>query len=1609
GDYEMWKLRIEHYFQVQDYALWDVIENGNSFKLVPRTIANADDLEQIHEDDLKEIDLKWQLALLSMRARRSSNQDNLRKTVNVKDTSSKAMVAIDGAGFDWSYIADDEVPTNMALMAFSGSEDSKSVCVDTSNDIKKAPDAPIIEDWASDSDEDESEEMVLKYENVQHKPEQANQPRKVSQNPRNKRTNWNEISTQKLEVGFQFTKKACFLCGSFSHLIKDCDFHDKKMGYPQDALKNQRYFDSGCSRHMTGNISYLSDFKEHYGGVAFGGGAKCGNITGKGAIRTGKLDFEDVYFVKELQFNLFSVSQMRDKKNSVLFTTTECFVLSPNFKLADESQVLLKVSRKNNIFTWVLFLATKDETSRILKSFITEIENLVEKKVKIIRCDNGTKFRNRIKNEFCEEKSIKREYSVARTPQQNRVAERRNMTLIEEARTMLSDSKLPTKFWAEAVNTACYVQNRVLVIKPHFKTPYELFKGRSHALSFMRPCGCHVTILNTLDQLGKFNGKSNEGIFVGYSTTSKAFKVYNIRTRKVKENLHIAFLKNKPMIAGGGLEWLFDIDAILKSINYAPVPSGTNFNDFASKGASFDAGQSSMETKPSQDYILMLLWKDNSLFNSSSQASDGPNKDKHGPSQASESDNQERPNAESSTKTVNTAGPVNISTPTYADYPNDSFMLDLEDAGIFDDAYDDRDEGAEADYNNLETNEAGLISFINKQRRTNHKDFQNCLFACFLSEMEPKKVTQALDDESWVEAMQEELLHFKLLNVWALVDLSPRKRAIGTKWVYRNKRDKKGSLSEIKPGCAFLYGTIEEEVYVSQPPGFVDPEFPDRVYKVEKLYMVFIKLLEPVSTPMKTHKPLSKDAAGTDIDVHLYRSMIGSLMYLTSSRPDIMFAVCTCSRFQVQLKVSHMHAVKRILRYLKGQPTLGLWYHKDSPLELIAYSNSDYAGASLNRKSTTREYITASNCYGQAFWLQNQLLDYGYNFIHTKIHVDNESAICMVKNHVYHSKTKHIEIRHHFIRDSYEKRLIEMVKIHTDYNVTDLLTKAFDVTRFQFLIASIGLKLQGYLINDGYADLVQHARQTTTGKELSNPLMAGSLPKTTLPTQLVLNVVSAIQLLLDAASILTTAKRKLMLLSINLQLLVIVTAVEVSSINRLLASIKDFHHLHKPIANSITLLFIKPHNIMSTPTFAKTHNLIAFLEKPSESDGFEQIVDFLNANQIKHDLKLNDAEGTSCLPNAVIFEELARMSAKTTSWKEFSNTMASAIICLANNQKFNFSKYILDNLKKNLEAGVPFYMFHRVEKLKEENMSFTKELKSFNSKVESPALKETVVDKEKSFKQGRKIADIDADAGVNLENVYNLDLAYEEIVLSMQDVTDVDGKEVAEEMVKVITTAKIIVDEVSTAGGELNATNEEPVSVAPTNITTAQPSEATKTSVDITTAPKVKEIVFHDVEESTTRTASSKAHVKDKKAKPNNINWNEVVEQVQSRQSDAKQKLEEQQEAEELQRNLEIVPDDEDDVFVNVAPLSSKPPTIVDYKIYKKEKKVHFQIIRANRNHQMYLAFSIMLKNFDGEDLEVLWKIVKDRFNESKPKEVLDVFLWHTLQVMFEHSIEDSV
>ncbi|GJV89486.1 retrovirus-related pol polyprotein from transposon TNT 1-94 [Tanacetum coccineum] len=272
-----------------------------------------------------------------------------------------------------------------------------------------------------------------------------------------------------------------------------------------------------------------------------------------------------------------------------------------------------------------------------------------------------------VKKQKLEDDAEKR--SLELNSSQNGVAERKNRTLIEAARTLLADSKLPTTFWAEAVNTACYVQNRVLVVKPHNKTPYELFHGRTPTLSFMRAFGCPVTIINTIYHLGKFDGKADEGFFVRYSLNSKAFRVFNSRTRIVEENLHIRFSESTPNVVGSRPDWLFDIDALTRIMNYEPTVAGTQSKGFAGTKASDNAGQARKETQLVKDYILLLLRTADPPYSQdpksshddgSKPLSDDGKKVDEDPRKDSECKDQEKEDNVNSTNNVNTVGNVNI-------------------------------------------------------------------------------------------------------------------------------------------------------------------------------------------------------------------------------------------------------------------------------------------------------------------------------------------------------------------------------------------------------------------------------------------------------------------------------------------------------------------------------------------------------------------------------------------------------------------------------------------------------------------------------------------------------------------------------------------------------------------------------------------------------------------------------------------------------------------------------------------------------------------------------------------------------------------------------------
>ncbi|GJV63004.1 retrovirus-related pol polyprotein from transposon TNT 1-94 [Tanacetum coccineum] len=439
----------------------------------------------------------------------------------------------------------------------------------------------------------------------------------------------------------------------------------------------------------------------------------------------------------------------------------------------------------------------------------------------------------------------KQHRASSKTPQPNGVAERRNKTLIEAARTMLAESKLPTTFWAEAVNTTYYVQNRVLVVKPHNKTPYELFHGRIPTLRFMRPFGCPVTILNTIDHLGKFDGKADEGFFVGYSLNSKAFRVFNSRTRKVEENLHIRFSESTPNVVG------------------------TQSNGFAGTKASDNVVQARKETKPVKNNILLPLWSADPPFSQDPKRSqdDGskPSSDED-PRKYSESIDQEKDYNINNTNNVNAASTNEVNDvggKTSIELLDDPNMPALEDISIFDLSRDNEDVGVEAGINNLDT------TIQNKARL----------------------VAQGYTQEEGIDYDE----------VFALV---ARIEAIRLFLAYASFKDFVVYQMDVK--SAFLYGKIKEEVYVQQNKDGIFISQDKYVGDIIKKFG-FTKV-KTASTLIETQKPLLKDKDGEKVDVSMY---------------------------------------------LKGQPKLGLWYPKDSPFDLVAYTDSDYAGASLDRKSTT--------------------------------------------------------------------------------------------------------------------------------------------------------------------------------------------------------------------------------------------------------------------------------------------------------------------------------------------------------------------------------------------------------------------------------------------------------------------------------------------------------------------------------------------------------------------------------------------------------------------------------------------------------------------------------
>ncbi|KAJ9566345.1 hypothetical protein OSB04_002311 [Centaurea solstitialis] len=1003
------------------------------------------------------------------------------------------------------------------------------------------------------------------------------------------------------------------------------------------------YLDSGCSKHMTGRKELLSNYREEYGGSVKFGNNELSPVVGHGDIVCKDITINNVAHVEGLNHNLFSIGKFCDKDLEVNFNKRRCAVRT------EWGRELLVGTRKTNLYTIKLrhMLAKKSQCLITKKSSHQSLlwhrrlshlnyrylDRLV--KERLVSGIPMIKFEPDQMCSGCAQGKMKRAShpqnlnkgpNLPRTPEQNGVVERRNRTLVEAARSMLAQSQLPQYLWAEAVNTACYTQNRSIIHRRFGKTPYHVLFGRIPNIDYFKVFGCPCFVLNETENRGKFGPKSDEMIFVGYSDCSVAYRVFNKKSRVVYESVNVRF---DPFV---------ELSSIVSS-NADTVSNNVVFTDASSSTtSSIDPPATSTELDSLFEYFYDDLYGTNQISSSNVGISSTTSSSTTLSSEVSPTSSipcSDLPSLVSSPS----------SSPIVMDTLHPDIIVDSHDQSSshevgHNDSIPEGHEPLTMHPTSTDTileppsvNDQTPLPHIAKWTKDHPIDLiigdptsgvqtraasaNECNFSVFLSNIEPTRVSDALQDSDWVTAMQEELNQFEALKVWRLVKLPESKSVIDTKWLFKNKRDanniivhnkarlvakgyrqqegidydetfapvarleairmflayaayKDFTVFQMDVKTAFLYGHLKEEVYVAQPKGFVDKEYPDYVYVLDKAlyglkqaprawyeelskhllskgfkkgsvdstlflmkegeHIVVIQIYvddiifgstsrelckkfetvmteefkmsmmgeinfflglqvrqfsdgifinqskyifdllkkydmsgcHSIGTPMATGNSIGPDHEGKDVDLRNYRSMVGSLMYLTTSRPDIMFATCVCARYQAKPKESHLAAVKRIFRYLKGTPYYGIWYPKGLGFELQAYTDADYGGCNMDRKSTSghlqflgnklvswaskkqqcvststaeSEYVAAASCCSQVLWMQSQLRDYGLEYKKIPIYCDSKSAIAISANPVQHSKTKHIDIRWFYQGGAY---LVQVRTFAVILTVTDM-------------------------------------------------------------------------------------------------------------------------------------------------------------------------------------------------------------------------------------------------------------------------------------------------------------------------------------------------------------------------------------------------------------------------------------------------------------------------------------------------------------------------------------------------------------------------------------------
>nr|GEV83047.1 uncharacterized mitochondrial protein AtMg00810-like [Tanacetum cinerariifolium] len=1658
------------------------------------------------------------------------------------------------------------------------------------------PSAPIIKDWVSDSEDDSKADIP------QNAPITAAAPKLLVTKPRQAKT-----------------------------IVTKPHLPPRRHINHSPSLKASNF----SSKFTTAKAPMVNVVKAINGGyVAFGGNLKGGKISREGKIKTGKLDFDDVYSVKELKFNLFSVLQMCDKKNNVLFTSTECIVLSHELKLPDENQVLLRATLdESNLWHRRLGHINFKTMNKVVKGigpkWLFDIdsltmsmnyqpvvvrnqpndnagikENLDAGKVRKVTVSaqqyvllplwstglqdpqntdddvanaasnvkenendvhvsaNGSDKTDNKKHDDKAKRDDKRkslvdsligvkdlraefkEFSFNSSNRVNAVSapvnavgpnltnntnnfnttspyvnavslnfritgkslfmnpskypddpdmpelediiysddekdvgakaelsnlginipvspipttrvhkdhpvnqiigdlnsapQTRSMTRMVKEQGGLHQindedfhtySLLPISFWAEAVNTVCYVQNRVLVTKPQNKTPYELLHGRTPSIGFMRPFGYPVTILNTQDSLGKFNGKVDEGFLVRYSVNSKAFRVFNSRTRIVQETLHIHFLKKKPNVDGSGPTWLFDIDTLTKTMNYQPV------------------------------------------------------------------------------------------------------TIELEDITHSD---DEEDVGAEADFTNLETSitvfrnkkdERGIVvknkAQLVAQGHTQEKgiDYKE-VFA-------PVARIEAIRQQSDILLVQ--------IYVDNIIFGSTNKDLCKAFEKLMKDKFQMSLMGELTFFLGLQVKQKKDGIFISQ-----------YKYVAEILRKFRLTDGKSASTLIDTKKPLLKDLDGEDVDVHTYRSMIGSLMYLTS----------------------HLHAVKSIFRYLKGKPHLGLWYPKVSPFNLVTYLDSDYAEgidclpneeilAELS-KMGYKKPSTKLTFYKAFFSPQWKFL------IHTILQCMSakrtswnefsssmaSAVICLstgrkfnFSKYIFDSLARNVDnpmkfyMYPPFLQLMIKKQVGDLSSHSTKYSSLALTQKVFaNIRRVGKRFSGVDTPLFKGAASIAVNDVPDAAEEPTI--LLRTPPTQPPPPSQDIPS---------------TSQVQPTPPQSPQAQPPSSQQQPQPSQDAEISMDLLYNLVKKLERRNKLKVSKLmrlkkvgTTQRVETSDDTVMDDVSKQGRIIANMDV-DEDVTLKDVVDI--AKEVAADAEIKksaDDQGRKTESQAQIYQinlehadkvlsmqdddiepaELQEVVEVVTTAKLITEvvTAASATITVVD-APITAAAPVTFRSYGDINEDGPSTIIHTEPKSKDKG-------KGIMVHEPKPLKKKTQIEQDEAYAKELEAElnkNIDWDEG-RLEEyqaqVYHIDLEHADKVLSMQD----DEPEPAElkEVIEVVTTAKLITKVVTTTA---TITVASSAARRRKGAVIRDPKETATPSIIVHSKPKSKDkrkgILVEEPKplKKQAQIEQDEAYARELEAELNkNINWDDVIEQVKKKekednaalrekeleeeasralkrktesseqQSTKKQKLDkeddirpifekyfnsnvaflektkeqmeeednralkranermkyddirpifekyfnsnvdflektkEQMEEEDnralkriskskedkaakkqkldeevakLKRHLQTVPNDEDDVYTEATPLALKVP-VVDYKIYTENNKPYYKIKRADGTHQLYLSFLSMLRNFDKEDLEVLWKLFKERFASSKPKNFSDDFLLTILRAMFE-------